>query len=239
MKNFLFLAALLTLFSASPGWAQRKGKDKSSSAVPLDASSRLRPLFGGLTPALAEQMMGPAFLAGIDKSFPSRAEASKFFSNKGFEYLAENQPDTAIYRFNLAWLLDQKNADAYRGLGVISARNPTTDETVSLLTQGLALAPNDAYMLSDLGATYLIRYQQTQKKKDLKTGADLLTKALAANPNNAIAWQEMARANFHQGEYTKAWEAIHKGRNLDLTSLNFALISELLQKQPDPQGTFK
>lgn len=241
MKNILVLAALLLAFGATPTLAQRKNKkDKSSSATAsISKANRLLPLFGGITPAQAEQVVGPGFLADIDRNFPSRAEASKFFSTKGYEYLSENQPDTAMYRFNLAWLLDQKNADAYRGLGVLVSRNPTPDESIQLLAQALAVSPADASTLSDLGASYLIRYEQSKKKKDLTTGMEYLQKAIVADPSNAVAWQQMARGYYFQEDYTKAWEAVHKGQGLNMSSFDFGFIGELLAKQPDPTGKFK
>ncbi|WP_133271369.1 tetratricopeptide repeat protein [Hymenobacter radiodurans] len=241
MKNILVLAALLLAFGATPTLAQRKNKKEKASAAtaPVSKANRLLPLFGGISTAQAEQVVGPNFLADIDRNFPSRAEASKFFSTKGFEYLTENQPDTAMYRFNLAWLLDQKNADAYRGLGVVTSRNPTPDESIKLLTQALAVNPADGNTLSDLGASYLIRFEQTKKKKDLTTGMEYLQKAIAADPNNAVAWQQMARGYYFQEDYTKAWEAVHKGQGLNMVGFDFGFIGELLAKQPDPTGKFK
>ncbi|MGY2131005.1 tetratricopeptide repeat protein [Hymenobacter sp. HD11105] len=240
MKNVLVLAALLLAFGATPTLAQRKNKkDKNAATASVSKANRLLPLFGGIGPAQAEQVVGPNFLADIDRNFASRAEASKFFSTKGFEYLTENQPDTAIYRFNLAWLLDQKNADAYRGLGVVKSSNPTPDESIQLLSQAAALAPTDALILSDLGALYLIRYEQSKKKKDLATGMEHMQKAITADPNNAVAWQQMARGYYFQEDYTKAWEAVHKGQGLNMASTDFSFIGELLAKQPDPTGKFK
>jgi tetratricopeptide (TPR) repeat protein len=239
MKYPLYVALGLLTLCALPAEAQRKTKVKAKGDVAVSAANRLQPLFGGISAAQAEGVVGAAFLADVQRSFASKEEASRFFSTKAYEYLTEGKPDTAIYRFNLAWLLNPKNADVYRGLGVISSRNPTPDESISLLNQGLALAPNDALILSDLGSSYLIRYEQTKKKKDLTTGHDYLQKAVAADPQNAVAWQQLGRVYFLQEEYAKAWEAIHKGGNLNMTSIDFDFLSELIAKMPDPQGKFK
>lgn len=244
------LAALLVvgLFSAAPARAQRTSRTSAANADGSLASSarvagaraaRLRPLFGGLTPAQATQVIGENQLKAIAASFASPAEASTFFATKGFEYLSENQPDTATYRFNLAWLLDPKNADAYRGLGIVASAQPTPDAAIALLSTGLGLAPTSSLMLSDLGSSYLTRYSQTKKKKDLATGFDLLQRATAADATNAVAWQQLARGFFYQEKYADAWAAVHKGQALSTNSLDFGLISDLLSKLPDPQGTFR
>ena len=246
------LAALLILglLGAAPAQAQRKSRTSAANAdgsltatnapaPPAPRAARLQPLFGGLTPAQATQVIGAAQLQAIAASFASPAEASAFFTNKGFEYLSENQPDTAAYRFNLAWLLDPKNADAYRGLGIVASAQPTPDAAIALLSTGLALAPTNSFLLSDLGASHLIRYGQTRKKKDLTAGLDLLQRATTLDAANANAWQELARGLYYQEKYAEAWAAVHKGQALSPGSLNFGLVSDLLAKLPDPQGMFK
>ena len=239
---------LLGLLLAPPAQAQRRGSKAANADGSLAATTtattpgrpaRLLPLFGGLNATQATQLLGEGKLKAIAASFASPAEASAFFATKGFEYLRENQPDTAVYRFNLAWLLDPKNADAYRGLGVVASSSPTPDAAIALLASGLALAPNSDLMLSDLGSTYLIRYSQAKKKKDLTTGFELLQRATTLAPTNGVAWQQLARAYYYQEKYAEAWDAVHKGQNASVTSLDFDLVSDLLAKAPDPQGTFK
>ncbi|RSK50831.1 tetratricopeptide repeat protein [Hymenobacter rigui] len=236
MKSSFLLAAAFALWAAAPVQAQRK--TKSSTETTSVAAQRLQPLFGGLTPAQAEQALGTPFITKLAGSFASRAEASRFFSTKGYEYLAENQVDTAAYRFNLAWVLDPNNADAFHGLGIVASEK-APEQSISLLTRGVALAPTNSYLLSDLGASYLIRYQQSKKKKDLTTGTELLEKATTQDAANATAWQQLARAYFYQEKYPQAWEAIHKGQNISLTSMDFDLVADLKEKLPDPAGTIK
>lgn len=244
----LALAAslLLELLVAAPAQAQRKGRatnadgslTTTTAPTPVRAA-RLQPLFGGLSPAQATQIIGEAQLKAIAASFASPAEASAFFTTKGFEYLSENKPDTAAYRFNLAWLLNPQNAEAYRGLGIVASAQPSPDAAIGLLIKGLALAPQNTQLMSDLGASYLIRYGQAKKKKDLAAGFDLLQRATAADPTNANAWQQLARGLYYQEKYPEAWAAIHKGQVLSVSSLDFGLISDLQAKLPDPQGMFK
>ena len=244
------LAALLLLglLGAAPAQAQRKGRPTPAAnpdgSLPTTApasarTTRLLPLFGGLTPAQATQVIGEAQLKAIAASFASKDEASLFFSTKGFDYLRENQSDTAAYRFNLAWLLNPQNTEAYRGLGIIASSQPSPDAAIGLLAKGLAIAPGSAPLMSDLGASYLIRYGQTKKKKDLNAGMELLERATTQEPTNAVAWQQLARGLYYQEKFPEAWAAVHKGQNANMTSLDFGLISDLLAKLPDPQGIFK
>ncbi|WP_140468736.1 tetratricopeptide repeat protein [Hymenobacter nivis] len=234
----------LALLAGSPRLARAQkvrqptdGGQPGAAAAPRPA--RLQPLFGGLTPAQATAAYGAPKLEAVAKSFASKEEASAFFATKGFEYLSENQPDTATSRFNLAWLLNPRNADPYRGLGVVASSQPTPDASIALLQQALAIAPTNTLVLSDLGTSHLIRYGTGKKKKDLTTGMDLLQRAVAADATNANAWQQLARGYYYQEKYPQAWEAVHKGQALSTASLDFGLVSDLLAKLPDPLGTFK
>lgn len=237
----LLRTALLLLLSAAaglPAHAQRNKKNAPAAAT--TGPARLAPLYGGASPAQAQDLVGPAVLADIDRSFPSRAEASQFFSTKGFEYLLENQPDTAAVRFNLAWVLDTKNPDPYRGFAVmLSQRQAPPADVQALLLQGLAVAPTNAGLLTDAATIVLERYNQTKKKKDLTEAAGYAERAVQADANNANAWQNQARVRYYQEDYAGAWEAIHKGQNLNMSSLDFTLISDLKDKLPDPQGKFR
>ncbi|QKG54424.1 tetratricopeptide repeat protein [Hymenobacter sp. BRD67] len=201
----------------------------------------MQPLFGGITLAQAQQLVGPAVLADVDRSFPSRPEASKFFSQKGYEYLQENQPDTAVVRFNLAWVLDPKNPEPYRGLAVVLSQRPNTptEAIQALVLQGLAVAPTNPLLLTDAANTALGRYEQTKKKKELTQASDYAQRALLADSSNANAWQTQARVRYYQENYAGAWKALHKGQNLSLSSLDFQFLTELMAKQPDPEGKFK
>ncbi|WP_019946859.1 tetratricopeptide repeat protein [Hymenobacter aerophilus] len=238
----LLLTALLLGAGLQPALAQRGSKAaKNAAGATREAvlTSRSQPLFGGLSAVQAEQALGAATVDGLAGSFPSRAEASQFFSRKGYEYLAESQRDTAAYRFNLAWVLDPNNAEAYHGLGVVASANPTPEQSIELLEKGLALAPTNSSLLADLGTSYLIRYEQGKKKKDLKTGTELLQKATTQDATNAGAWQQLARAYYYQEQYAQAWDAVHKGQITSISSVDFSLIADLLTHLPDPQGKFK
>ncbi|MGI4739392.1 MAG: hypothetical protein ACRYG7_29865 [Janthinobacterium lividum] len=232
--------ALLLLLGATLGLPAHAQKGRKGAPTPPSGPQRLQPLFGDASAAQAQQLVGATVLADVDRSFASRPEASKFFSKKGYEYLAENQPDTAIVRFNLAWVLDPANPEPYQGLAVVLSRRPdTTPEAVQqLVLRGLAVAPTNAPLLTDAANTMLGRYEQTKKKKDLTQANEYVQRALLADPNNASAWQSQARIRYFQEDYPAAWQAVHKGQNLSLTSLDFSFLTELMAKLPDPEGKF-
>ena len=234
--------ALLLLLAAAlavPAHAQKGGKN--APPPPVAGPQRLQPLYGGLTLVQAQQLVGPAVLADVDRSFPSRPEASKFFSTKGYEYLQEGQPDTAVVRFNLAWVLDPKNPDTYRGLAVVLSQRPTPSPAAveALVLQGLAVAPTNPLLLTDAATTALARYETTKKKKELLQASDYAQRALLADSANANTWQTQARIRYYQEDYAGAWQAMHKSQNISLAGFDFQFLSELIAKMPDPEGKFR
>jgi Tfp pilus assembly protein PilF len=161
--------------------------------------------------------------------------------NKGFEYLLENQADTATVRFNLAWVLDPKNPDPYRGLAVLLSRRPDAPQEAvqALVLHGLAVAPTNGPLLTDAANLTLARYEQTKKKKDLQQASDYTQRALLADSTSANAWQTQAHIHYYQENYAEAWKDVRKGQSISLTSLDFQFLSELMAKMPDPEGKFK
>ncbi|QIX61290.1 hypothetical protein FY528_03595 [Hymenobacter lutimineralis] len=238
LSSTLLLACLLNLTPAS---AQKvKIKQKAGASTLSDAARRTLALFGGVSATEAERLAGPAIMADATRSFASRTEASRFFSEKGFEYLAENQPDTAMYRFNLAWALDPRNPDALRGQAVVlSQRNVPPTEIMPLVQQGLVLAPNNAALLGDLGTLQLLQYSISKKKRDLTEAVATLEHATQLQPTNGAAWNQLAHAYYSQEKYAEAWQAVHATQKANMALVDFNLVSELMSKLPDPQGTFK
>lgn len=234
--------ALLVLLGAALGLPAQAQKSRKGTPTPPAASGppQLQPLYGGVSPAQAQQLVGAAVLADVDRNFASRPEASKFFSRKGFEYLNGNEPDTAVVRFNLAWVLDPTNSEPYQGLAVVLSRRPDAnpDAVDKLVQQGLAVAPTNAALLTDAAASTLGRYEQNKKKKELQQASSYIERALLADSTNASAWQTQARVRYFQENYPAAWQAVHKGQSLSLSSLDFTFLGELMEKLPDPEGKF-
>ncbi|WP_345271389.1 tetratricopeptide repeat protein [Nibrella viscosa] len=205
----------------------------------VTAAAHVLPLFGE-RPKTAEQIGREIqFLNECDQNFTSRQEASQFFSARGWDYLSEGQLDTAAYRFNLSWLLNDKNSDAYWGLGVVSYQRNDLPQAVRMLKKGLNVADTNVVLMTDLATVQIRLYQEKQDLNELNDAESLLQKSLTIVPNNPNAFVKLALVNYERTEYAKAWEYFHKARILDISVIDLTFLNELLSKQPDPQGVFK
>lgn len=253
-NTFLFTLVLLPFWvAAQPGQFISSARSLSSASreegtTASDANGggaetagtlRTMPLFGERAKSGDQIMFEINFLNDCDQNFSNRPEASQFFAARGWDYLGESQLDTAAYRFNLAWLLNDKNVDAYWGLGVVCYQQNKLDQAIRMLSKGLALADTNAVLMTDLATVELMQFQVKKNSKHLTEAEYHLTKALTILPDNATAHMKMALLQYTKADYGRAWEHIHQARRLDFSAIDLSLLSELSAKQPDPKGFFK
>lgn len=229
MKRIL-ASAVAFVFAATISFAQQPDQQVSPSVLPM---------FGNKPKTEAQQRKDEKFLSSSDKNFTNRQEASHFFMERGWEYLREGQIDTAMYRFNLAWLLNPDNKDTYWAFGLVTAGKGNPDEAINLYEKALQFDPKNSLLLSDLGASYLAAYKANNKKKTLKKAEQHLAAATATDTSNAYAFYTLSQVRFIEKKYDEAWSNLHKSRALDLSQIDYAYLAELMAKMPDPQGFFK
>lgn len=197
------------------------------------------PLFGE-RPKTSEQIDREIhFLNDCDRSFATRPEASHFFAERGWDYIASGQLDTAAYRFNLAWLLDDGNADVYWGLGVVCYQKNQLPDAIRMLKRSLTVADSNATLMIDLATVQIKYHQEHNDPRVLADAETTLLRALSVSPNSASAHQKLSLIHYLKADYSKAWAHFHQARGLDLTALDLSYLNDLLAKQPDPKGVFK
>lgn len=205
----------------------------------VDVSVNTLPLFGERAKTAAQIDQEIHFLNDCDRNFASRPEASKFFADRGWDYVADGQLDTATHRFNLSWLLNDHNADAYWGLGVVCYQKDQLPEAIRMLKRGLEVADSNAVLMTDLASVQIKHYQEKQNAAVLAEAEDHLERAITISPTNATSYQKLSMVHYLKADYAKAWDYFHQARSLDLSVLDLAYMNELLAKQPDPKGVFK
>ena len=211
----------------------------NASDTPVGGSVNTLPLFGERPKTAAQIDEEIHFLNDCDRNFPSRSEASEFFAARGWDYVADGQLDTATHRFNLSWLLNDHNADAYWGLGVVSYQKNNLPGAISLLKKGVDVADTNVVLMADLATLQIKNYQEKQDPIDLTEAEKLLLRTVSLSPNLATSYQKLAVVNFLKADYEKSWAYFHQARTLDLSVLDLSFLNELLAKLPDPKEVFK
>lgn len=208
--------------------------------APAGVNIHLMPLFGEYEKTETQKAADEEFLKMCDLNFPSRAKASAFFAERAWEYLEEGQKDTATYRFNLAYLLDNENTDAFWGLGVISYQNEDYAKAISLMKRGIELDDDDNQTLAvDLSTVYIKCFTVDAEKDDLYKAFDLLEKVIKKQPESANAYMQLSLARLLNSQLDDAWETFHKGYEIDPDNASVEILEGLLAKKADPKGIFK
>ncbi len=208
--------------------------------APNGINIHLLPLFGEFEKTDVQKVVDEDFLKACDKSFKNRSEASDFFAVRAWEYLGEGAKDTATYRFNLAYLLDDQNPEVYWGLGVIAYQNEKYAQAIDLMQRGLTLGEDDNItLLIDLSTVYIKCFTVDANKENLRKAIDLLTDALIKQPESANALMQLSLAKLLNDEIDEAWERFHQGYELDPDNASIEILEGLLAKKEDPRGVFK
>ena len=219
--------------------ASSREVSKKEELNPDHQDVRYVPLFGSKKKAEEQMINSTEFLIQCDKSFKDRLDASKFFAERGWEYLNEGLLDTATYRFNLCFLLNQENSDAYWGLGSVSYQKGKFEESTKLLRKGLELSPDNSILMVDIATVQLACYKEKKNCDDIDDAVRLLEKSLQIDGTNANGWLKYSIAEYQLEHYEKAWEYLHKCRMLDIPFVDTAYVQELIVKQVDPMGVFR
>ena len=209
--------------------------------APVGVDVNFLPLFGGFEKTESQQVDDQLFLSDCDKNFATRKEAGEFFAKMGWDYLSEGDKNTAINRFNLAYLLDNEIIDSYWGLGVIEYQQENYSSAIKLMSKGIELSDGQNYVLMvDLATVYIkTALANTNSVIEINQAKKLLENAVKIQPNYSLAYLQLAVVYLFENQPDEAWTQFHKGYELNPTELNREVLAELLTRKDDPKGFFK
>lgn len=101
-----------------------------------------------------------------------------------WDYAYKGDAETAMKRFNQAWLLDTLNADAYWGFGILIGKDGKLDESIALFNKSLELNPVNSDVWYCLAVSHQGLYHKGQEDKHKEEMLRCLHKAIEINPNN-------------------------------------------------------
>lgn len=208
IKKILLLLSIATLFHNC----------QSQSQCPEGIN--LLPMYGQKEKCQEQLDDDKEFLAEMDKNFKSRQESSKALSSKGWEYFYRNDFETAMKRFNQAWLLDNNNYEAYWGFANIRGKQNQLEEARNLFDLAKKLNPTNANFFISSASTYGGLYNQKKDIALLNSMRADLQRANQLDPNNPQVYAELAAVHFYLNDKTKALEYLKKAEHLDPSVIN-------------------
>ncbi len=228
---FLLLALALTIFRVGGATAQSESSEKL-------------PMYG--QPGIAR----PENLKKIDEDlirdstfrFGNRQAASRALAEQGWASVRKGTLDTAMRRFNEAWLLNPKNYQAFWGFGAVLSEQGKLAEAIEQLETARELNDDPKQrvaLLSDLGAVHssygarLPADKQLDRAQHFVIANNRFAESLEIDPNYARSWREWAFSLYEQERYSEAWVKAKRAMELNSEPFPAGFIDTLRKKVPE------
>lgn len=208
-----------------------------------DIPINLLPMYGGPNAIKTdEQKKGDeAFIESATNTSGTRQGASKEFAAEGWRHLRRGDLETAMRRFNQAWLLDPNSFLPYWGFGAILMRQGKSEEAIQHYERGLSLiniATEKPRLLNDTAKAYSLAAMSgdNSNSADRRTKSDALFQdAIQQDPKYVNAYIAWIASNMMHKDYVKAWDVIKKARIAGVQDLPQMLIDKVSEIMPEPQ----
>ncbi|KFF10072.1 tetratricopeptide repeat protein [Flavobacterium hydatis] len=152
----------------------------------------LLPMYGEVKKCEQQIQSDKEFLLQTEKQFKSREKAAELYVSKAWEYFYKDDNDTAMKRFNQAWLLDNTNPQIYWGFGNILGKKKEFEESIKYLKRSIEIDSNNASVYECIATSYNQMFLKTKDIKYLNLGIESLKKAVKIDPKNGRAYAQLA-----------------------------------------------
>lgn len=203
-----------------------------------------QPMYGGMdrssVPAL--RAADDAFIRDVSARFGSRERASKLWVGQGYRFYQQDDLDTAMKRFNQAWLLDPRNPEVFTGFGAVLHDRQQYCEAMRVMQQALTLNPPsfqgiypDTARVTVLCAVKDEALAPEARAQLLQQSEQLYKQALSLEPNKGYVYASWATAYYWRAQYSDAWKMVSKARAAG-TVPGKKFIDMLQAKMPEPRS---
>jgi len=233
MKQIFLTLFIATLTIVSCSMATNK-KDKSK-----DETVNHYPEYGHIKKSL-EQVRGDSeFISATLQQYGNLKMSSKHYSAVGWDYFGKGILDTAMFRFNQAWLLDSTNAIVHWGFAALEGRNGNDRESIKYFKKSWSLDSTNTNLPVDWSIPMIRLYKQTKDKSFIIETKTILNKAIRLDNKNANAYFKLAICDYYLENYNESWTNIHKCRDINKQVINDDFVQTLLIKLDDPKEIYK
>lgn len=157
---------------------------------------------------LQSEEQGLQLIATVSQQIKQDDKDAHLYVVRGQLYAQLKDYDNAIKDFNKALALDDKQDDAWYGLGMAKPFVGLLDEGISDLSVFINKHPDSSLALTKRGVRYIWKGDKVNAKKDL-------LKAVKLNPNNAEAHDDLGVVLAQQGDYNSAIEHFNNTITID------------------------
>ena len=196
---FAFIFSVIGLSAMGQQISYNQWKEKAKTEI------NLRPEYGNLPKDKEQIKADNDFIATVLKLDTTRQKASENLVKLGFSYLYQGDLQTAMFRFNQAWLLNPKNENAYWGFAAVYFSFNDDVEALKQLEKGLLLNPNSANLLTDKATIYTGYHVSKNDMTYLDKAISLFNKSYKIDPLNQNTLFKLSAAYYYKNDCANAW----------------------------------
>jgi tetratricopeptide (TPR) repeat protein len=206
------------------------------SSVATAQDITLLPKFGNAVKTDQTKAAEGNFLKGLDEEYKGdRKKASQDIATGGWQFLGKGDFDSAMRRFNQAWLADSSNGVALWGMGVVLANTDKGEEGLKLFAEAETLIGKDVNFAVDYAKVLGIAGAQTGKAELTRDAFARFAALYERAPQNTPNLQNWAITLFYAADYAEAWKKIKLAEATPRSDiLDPSFIAALQSKMPRP-----
>lgn len=195
------------------------------------------------------EIVRPDFLQQADEQFireavagfGTREKASDIWWAQAEEFMAQNNLDFAMRRYNQSWLLNQNNFKAYWGFARVLLERGAIEPALVHLEKAMTLCADNFQrpaLLTDAGSAYSNKANRLvlKDRDDLFRKADsLFEQAVKIDSSYGNAYKRWTISLYHQEKYGEAWIKIAEAKMRPDANIPPAFLRALESKMPGPK----
>lgn len=203
-KKYYWLVLTVLLIGGCYLYLQQRNEEQSA--------TNTLPMYGGVEKTAKQKAADEKLIQDAIEEMGSREEAAKLAVERGWEFYYNGDSDTAMKRFNQAWLLDSNNPDIFWGFGVIVGSQGQDDEALRMFNLGLEIDPDNTMLMCNVAYAYTNKAITNLDEKDfyLNKAIGYFEEANLIDSEVAYCHSVWAVTLFHQGGYDEAADHVNK-----------------------------
>jgi tetratricopeptide (TPR) repeat protein len=224
--KYIFLAfiSLITLSSLGQQITYQQWQEEAKTNI------NLLPEYGNAQKTKEQVDVDNEFINSTLKIDTTHRKASDHLVRLGFIYFYRGDLETAMKRFNQAWLLDNTNANAYWGFGAIYMTFGDQQSALKQYDKGLAINPQSTNILTDKATIYMVNFEKGGSADNVTKALELFNKSYSIDAANQNTLFKLSICYFLNSDCTNAMKYYDACKKLGGQPITQDYTNALMQK---------
>jgi tetratricopeptide (TPR) repeat protein len=181
----------------------------SSLSIAMAQNINLLPKYGNEEKTAEQKALDAQFLKSIDDSYNGdRKKASIEIAQGGWQFVSQGNLDNAMFRFNQAWLADNKNGLSIWGMGVVLATSGQFERCLPFFAEADGLIGTDIGFAVDYAKVLGIAGAELKNAAHTNNALARFAKIYGQQPDNTLNLQNWSITLFYNDKFKDAWDKL-------------------------------